>query len=239
MDTTCILLTPSLNLLLNIVSSSYVFPHIPHMYYSHVMSVSLAHLPMPVWIMITKDNLLLYYYKAWTVALKPTTIKSAFRKTRIHPFDHNTIPLSAFEPAKNTTTQAPQPLPAQLPSILVPTPPATSAATTLTPNMMPATSAAPSSTSLDLDVGPGSMEALTHTPRRECCIVRHHHSCSNGARASLCSNEIDGPGEWAIASEGIPLAAGLRSIFFLGVTISRWFSTWWGPHCIATHDIDQ
>ena len=112
-------------------------------------------------IMIMKGNLLLYYHKAWTVALKPTTIKSAFRKTGIYPFDHNAIPLSAFKPAKNTTTQAAQPLPAQLPSILVPTPPATSAATMLTPSTMPATSAAPSSTSLDLDVGPGSMEAPT------------------------------------------------------------------------------
>jgi len=112
-------------------------------------------------IAITKNNLLLYYHKAQAVALKPTTIKSAFRKTGIYPFDRNAIPLSAFKPAKNTTTQAAQPLPAQLPSILVPTPPATSAATTLTPNTTPATSAAPSSTSLDLDVGPGSAEAPT------------------------------------------------------------------------------
>ena len=34
----------------------------------------------------------------------------------------NVIPPSAFEPSKNTTTQATQPLPAILPSILVPTP---------------------------------------------------------------------------------------------------------------------
>jgi hypothetical protein len=64
-------------------------------------------------IVIMKDNLLFYYHKAQTVALKPTTIKSAFRKTGIHPFDHSAIPLSTFKPAKNTTTQAAQPLPAQ------------------------------------------------------------------------------------------------------------------------------
>jgi hypothetical protein len=83
---------------------------------------------------ITKDNLLLYYHEARSIALKPTTIQSAFRKTGIHPHDCNAIPESAFEPAKNTTTQAAQPLPARLPSLLTPTPdpsPAVSAATTL------------------------------------------------------------------------------------------------------------
>jgi hypothetical protein len=117
-----------------------------------------------------KDNLLLYYHKARMIALKSTTIKSAFRKTGIYPFDRNAIPLSAFEPAKNTTTQAAQPLPAQLPSILIPTPdpsPATSAAATqtpdgtpdATPDATPATSAAPSSLSLDLDVDPNGAGA--------------------------------------------------------------------------------
>jgi len=100
---------------------------------------------------ITKANLLLYYHKARTIALKSTTILSAFRKTGIYPFDRNTIPLSAFEPAKNTTTQAAQPLPAQLPSLLTPIPsPAVSAAAALTPNATPITSAAPSP-SLDVD----------------------------------------------------------------------------------------
>src|SRR6516164_9277073 len=86
-------------------------------------------------IAITKHNLLLYYHKARMVALKDTTIKSAFRKMGIYPFNRDVIPLSAFEPAKNTTTQAAQPLPAQLPSILIPTPdpsPVASAATTWT-----------------------------------------------------------------------------------------------------------
>ena len=171
MDTTRIVLTPLLNFLLNITLLSClpshtthalqpcdvgVFSPLTHAWKSQVTQASQNN------IAITKDNLLFYYHKARTVALKPTTIKSAFRKTGIYPFDRNTIPPSAFEPAKNTTTQAAQPLPAQLPSILVPTPdpsPATSVATTLTPNTTPATSVAPSSTSLDLDAGPSSADA--------------------------------------------------------------------------------
>jgi DDE superfamily endonuclease len=103
---------------------------------------------------ITKANLLLYYHKARSIALKSTTIQSAFRKTGIYPFDRNAIPLSAYEPAKNTTTKAAQPLPAQLPSILVPTPspsPAVSAGT-ITPGTTPAVSAAPSTLALDISI---------------------------------------------------------------------------------------
>ena len=80
---------------------------------------------------ITKSNLLQYYHEAQSIALKPTTIQSAFRKMGIYPLDHNAVLLSAFEPAKNTTTQAVQPLPATLPSLFIPTPvpsPAVSAA---------------------------------------------------------------------------------------------------------------
>lgn len=73
-------------------------------------------------IAIKKDNLLLHYHTAHVEALKPTTIQSAFRKTGIWPVNHEVIPLEAFEPSKNTTTQAAQPLSAHLPSILVPTP---------------------------------------------------------------------------------------------------------------------
>jgi hypothetical protein len=57
-------------------------------------------------ILITKDNLLRYYHTARSAALKPLTIRSAFRKTGINPFNRDAIPLSAFEPAKNTTTLA-------------------------------------------------------------------------------------------------------------------------------------
>jgi hypothetical protein len=45
-----------------------------------------------------------------------------FSKTGIWPVNCHAIPLSAFEPSKITTTQAAQPLPARLPSILVRTP---------------------------------------------------------------------------------------------------------------------
>ena len=82
---------------------------------------------------IRKDNLLSYYHTARSEALKSTTIQSAFRKTGIWPLNRHAIPLSAFEPSKNTTTQAAQPLPAHLPSILVPTP-------TQTPNPTPSPS---------------------------------------------------------------------------------------------------
>jgi DDE superfamily endonuclease len=73
-------------------------------------------------IAIKKDNLLVHYHTAHVEALKPTTIQSAFRKTGIWPVNRDVIPQTAFEPSKNTTTQAAQPLPAHLPSILVPTP---------------------------------------------------------------------------------------------------------------------
>jgi hypothetical protein len=87
-------------------------------------------------IAIRKDNLLAYYHAARVTALKTTTIQSAFRKTGIWPLDRCAIPLSAFEPSKTTTAQAAQPLPAHLPSILVPTPtptptPSAAASTTL------------------------------------------------------------------------------------------------------------
>src|SRR5271155_4817223 len=86
-------------------------------------------------IAIKKDNLLFYYHAARIESLKTTTIQSAFRKTGIWPLNRDAIPISAFEPSKNTTTQAAQPLPANLPSILVPTPtptPTPSAATAIT-----------------------------------------------------------------------------------------------------------
>ncbi|KIL55149.1 hypothetical protein M378DRAFT_18199 [Amanita muscaria Koide BX008] len=118
-------------------------------------------------IAITKDNLLVYYHKARSIALKPTTIQSAFKKTGIHPLDRNVIPISAFEPAKNTTTQAAQPLPARLPSLLTPTPdpsPAVSVATTLTTM----DSSPPVSRSLDgSSVGPEPVNTLADCQQPE------------------------------------------------------------------------
>jgi hypothetical protein len=80
-------------------------------------------------ISIRKDNMLQYYHTARVEALKTTTNQSAFSKTGIWPLNPNAIPQSAFEPAKNTTMQSAQPLPAHLPSILVPTPTQTRAPT--------------------------------------------------------------------------------------------------------------
>ena len=69
-------------------------------------------------IAITKENLLTFYDKARRTALKTNTIISSFRKTGIWPLNRDAIPPEAFEPAKNTTTLAAQPLPARLPSLL-------------------------------------------------------------------------------------------------------------------------
>ena len=102
-----------------------VFGPLTHAWKSQVTQASQDNVP------ITKYNLLRYYHNARSIALKPSTIQSAFRKTGIYPLNRNAIPESAFEPAKNTTTEAAQPLPAQLPPSLVPTPnpsPAVSAA---------------------------------------------------------------------------------------------------------------
>ena len=94
-------------------------------------------------IAIKKDNLLFHYHTACIEALKPTTIQSAFRKTGIWPVNREVIPLEAFEPSKNTTTQAVQPLSAHLPSILVPTPTPTPTPTPIpTPIPTPTPSAA-------------------------------------------------------------------------------------------------
>ncbi len=72
-----------------------------------------------LYILITKSNLLIYYAATQTCTFKPTTVRSAFAKTGIWPLNPNAIPTSAFAPALNTTTQAAQPLPASLPSLLV------------------------------------------------------------------------------------------------------------------------
>ena len=71
-------------------------------------------------------------------AFKPTMIQSAFCKTGIWPLDQDTIPQSAFEPLKNTTTQTAQPLLPQLPSILslIPTPTPTPIMSAATANML-------------------------------------------------------------------------------------------------------
>ena len=71
-------------------------------------------------IVINKTNLLFYYSQARFEAFKPSTIQSSFSKTGIFPFNPDAIDQAAFEPSKNTTTKSSQPLPAQLPSFLLP-----------------------------------------------------------------------------------------------------------------------
>jgi hypothetical protein len=67
-----------------------------------------------------KQNLLIYYHKAREVAFKSTTIISAFARTGIWPFNRDALSDDAFSPALNTTTQAAQPIPAELAEILTP-----------------------------------------------------------------------------------------------------------------------
>lgn len=51
-------------------------------------------------------------------AFKPSTIKAAFAKTGIWPMNRHALPLSAYEPSRNTTTRPAQPIPAAVPSLL-------------------------------------------------------------------------------------------------------------------------
>jgi hypothetical protein len=69
---------------------------------------------------ITKQNLLLFYVKAREHSLKKSTIIFAFMKTRIWPFNCHILDSSDFKPSKNMTTEPVQPLPAKLPTLLVP-----------------------------------------------------------------------------------------------------------------------
>jgi hypothetical protein len=69
---------------------------------------------------VTKSNFLSIYHMARTLAMKPTTIATAFAKTGIYPFNREIIPDNMYELAKNTTTESAQPVPAILPNILTP-----------------------------------------------------------------------------------------------------------------------
>lgn len=61
-------------------------------------------------IAVSKFNFLTHYHTARVKAFKPSTILSAFAKSGIWPINPHAIPLDAFEPAKNTTTQAAMPV---------------------------------------------------------------------------------------------------------------------------------
>lgn len=102
------------------------------------------------YIPIHKHNFLLYYHTAQTIAFKKSTIISAFAKTSIYPLNPDAIDPVSFEPAKNTSTKAAQPMPALLLSILEPIhedSPLSSRAPSPSPSN-PSTSHASSSTSI-------------------------------------------------------------------------------------------
>ncbi|KAJ7670345.1 hypothetical protein B0H17DRAFT_1085886 [Mycena rosella] len=80
---------------------------------------------------IDKYNLLFHYSEARKAVFKAEKIQTAFWKTGIWPVNEAAIPLDAYEPAKNYITQAAQPMPAQLPTLLVPI---TNATVTLAPS---------------------------------------------------------------------------------------------------------
>jgi hypothetical protein len=69
-----------------------------------------------VW--IRKNNLLLYYHAAQQQAFTKKTIKAAFCKMGIHPFNPSVIKDKAYAPALNSTTTAAQPVPATLTTLL-------------------------------------------------------------------------------------------------------------------------
>ena len=71
-------------------------------------------------ILITKQNLLIYYHNVRDIAFKLTTIISAFAQTGIWPFNWDALSDNAFAPTLNTTTQAAQPISAELAKILTP-----------------------------------------------------------------------------------------------------------------------
>jgi hypothetical protein len=118
-------------------------------------------------IAIQKDNLLTHYHTAHIGTLNATTIQSAFQKMGIWPLDHHAIPLLAFEPSKSTTTQAAQPLPAHLPSILVPTP-------TPTPIPTPTPSAA-TTTALCHDVDMPALAPVEELPDEQEEPMEQYH----------------------------------------------------------------
>lgn len=59
---------------------------------------------------VSKFNFLTHYHTTQSKAFKPSTILSAFAKCGIWLINPNAILLDAFEPAKNTTTQAALPV---------------------------------------------------------------------------------------------------------------------------------
>jgi hypothetical protein len=92
-----------------------------------------------------------------------TTIISAFRKCGIWPLDENAVPKDAFEPALNYTTQAAQPLPARLPTSLVPISAGTTTSNFLTTTSGPSmTTTNHSTASTTSHVDPSATSSRSH-----------------------------------------------------------------------------
>ena len=155
---------------------------------------------------ITKDNILGFYHTARSTALKERTIVSAFRRTGIYPLNRDIIPLLAYEPAKNTTTQAAQPLPAHLPSVLTPVPspmptpnptphPTPMATPTPTPNPTPATTPATSlaSTSALRDDNVDTTPGQTRTASTASTSALQYDSADNTPISLNTNPEDDTP----------------------------------------------
>lgn len=104
---------------------------------------------------IRKGNLLKHYAKAREKAFTATTIKHAFEKCGIWPYNPNVIEEAAFAPALNTTTQAAQPVATTIPDFVTVIPPASSP----TPSPIPsaALSLAPSAVSTSLSMSSPSV----------------------------------------------------------------------------------
>ncbi|KAJ3576997.1 hypothetical protein NP233_g9 [Leucocoprinus birnbaumii] len=109
---------------------------------------------------IEKSNFLSLYSEAHIRAFTDETIRSAFRKTGIWPFDPSIIEDAAFELALNTTTQAALPTAVTLPPILqvVYTDSMTFAATSDSSTPSPSPSPSPSSAS------PSAPQSSTSSP---------------------------------------------------------------------------
>ncbi|KAJ3510357.1 hypothetical protein NLJ89_g4727 [Agrocybe chaxingu] len=81
---------------------------------AEVTALSLESIP------IRKKNFIKHYSKAREKAFTSETIRNAWQKTGLVPFDRNALPEIAYEPSLNTTTKPTQPVPASLPEFITP-----------------------------------------------------------------------------------------------------------------------
>jgi hypothetical protein len=102
---------------------------------------------------IQKQNFLALYHEARTMGITPRTVGHGWAAAGLYPRNNNAIPDSAYAPAINTTSQAAQPLPAVLSSLLTPIKP------------LPAEQSSIDSSST---VTPPSLFALVDRPKPPC-----------------------------------------------------------------------